>query len=110
MALRRVQYNNGPAMVDLINFVPGDDYNFQITIDHDISGSVFDSAILTQRGDILASFNVSGVAPLASGIIQVTMGKADTALIAAKSKWYFDETNAIAHKTILAGDVEVYLK
>jgi hypothetical protein len=110
MAQRRVQYNNGPAMLDLINFVPGDDFNFLMTINHDITSVTFDAGIETARGDPVALFTVSGVAPLASGIASVTMGAVLTALVTDKCKWYLDETNAGVHKTLLAGNIEVYLK
>jgi hypothetical protein len=97
-------------MVDLINFVPGNDYSFQLTVNHDIAGSSFESGIHTADNIVLASFAVVGATPTASGIINVSMGAADTALVLRDAYWFFDEIRSGLRRTVLAGNVEVYLK
>jgi hypothetical protein len=110
MAIRRVQFNDGPAYVDIINFVPGDDWRAQITIDHDISAATFDAAIETSRGVLIHPFTVSGIAPLTSGILSLSMSAEFTDDVTSNSEWHFAETNSGVRKTLIAGNVELYTK
>lgn len=108
MAQRQYQLDLGPAKLHLINVVPRNDLFFEMQIDHDISGSTFEAEVVSGRGDLVAAFMASGVAPLASGLVNVSMGAADTALLSDGCVWHFDEITGEGRKTLLAGNVEMY--
>lgn len=110
MSVRRVQYNTGPAIVDLVNVVPGDDFGFNMTLDHDITTSIFDGAVYTGRDVFVTAITFSGVAPLASGAVAVSIPASGTTLLVDGCTWYVDETYNGLHRTLLAGDVGLYHK
>lgn len=110
MSIRRVQYNNGPAALDIINFVPGNYFSMRVTLNHDITGSTFESEILDAFDVVISAFSISGVVPLTSGVFNLYMLEADTALVASDSTWYLDEIREGKRNTLMAGNVEVYTK
>jgi len=110
MALKRIQINEGPAMVDIINLVPGNDLSFQLTIDHDITDSTFEAEMLTNAKVAVGSFVVSGVSPLVSGVVDISMNAAGTELIGAGCTWYLDELSSEGRETLYVGNVELYYK
>lgn len=110
MATRRTQYNVGPGILDIINFVPGAYFEMQVTLDHDITNSTFEAEVLDPFKAVIGTFTISGVTPLASGVFALSMPEAETALITAKSSWYLDEIIDGKRTSILAGDLEVYTK
>jgi hypothetical protein len=110
MALKRIQINSGPAFVDLINVVQGNDLDFQLNYGEDITDSNFEAKVLSSRDGWIADFTVSGIFPLISGIIAMSISASGTSLFAPGSTWYLDEVTNEGRKTIYAGNIELYYK
>lgn len=109
MSCRRVQYNAGPGILDIKNLVPGDAFHITITIDHDITNSIFEGAVISSRDEsLITALVISGVTMLPSGILDISISAEETALITEDALWYFNETASGVKRTLLAGNVEVF--